>query len=103
MPKLEAIDEKGNFVQFYCPGCKCHHGVKVVKVERCGDPRNPPRPKPPERPVWEWNGSFDRPTLHPSLNYQGECHSWVQDGRITFLADSAHEMKNKSVELPEVG
>jgi hypothetical protein len=84
------IWQRGDNVGFECPGCGGVHEVPV---------NNGPH-------SWKWNGSLDKPTLHPSLkvtNGQGWCcHFWVQDGRIQFCPDSTHELRNKTIELPEV-
>jgi hypothetical protein len=29
------------------------------------------------------------------------CHSFVKEGMIEFLSDCTHDMKNKTVELPD--
>lgn len=29
------------------------------------------------------------------------CHSYVRDGKIEFLADCTHKLKNQTVEIPE--
>lgn len=81
---------------FYCPGCKCDHGVPI----------------PPHSKAWSWNGSVDKPTLSPSIlvTYNGLdagkddapqaiCHSFVKDGQIQFLSDCSHELAGKTVEL----
>lgn len=78
---------------FHCPGCKCSHGIFVA-----------PRPDA-KRPVWSWNGSMDKPTFSPSILVQfgnnQRCHSYVQDGKIKFLGDCTHELKNQTVPLPD--
>ena len=70
-----------NFV-FFCPGCNCAHGFNSR---------------------WEWNNDFNSPTISPSILSIGEkrCHSFVKNGKIQFLNDCEHELKNKTVELPE--
>jgi hypothetical protein len=30
------------------------------------------------------------------------CHSWVTNGRIQFLSDCTHSLKDQTVELPEI-
>jgi len=37
---------------------------------------------PGERPVWEWNGSKDKPTLTPSVQRTEGCkwHGWLKGG-----------------------
>jgi hypothetical protein len=71
---------------FHCPGCGYDHPFHV--------------------PAWKWNGSLDKPTFTPSLMCFGtmpekRCHSYVTDGKIQFLVDSFHELRSKTVELPD--
>lgn len=98
-------------LMFWCPGCDEAHGPIVERVK-------------PERPLWEWNGDRDRPTLSPSIlvtgvrrpteeEYQrlirGEqvprdprvCHSFVRDGQIQFLGDCTHALKGQTVQIPD--
>ncbi|TAA18202.1 ammonia monooxygenase [Pseudoxanthomonas winnipegensis] len=94
---------------FVCPGCGDSHVVGIG-------------PKPP---TWTWDGSFDHPTLSPSIlvtsadymtdaDYErlaaGEaveprpllCHSFVRNGRIEFLSDCTHALAGTTVDLPEI-
>jgi hypothetical protein len=102
-------------ILWYCPGCKCSHGVPV----------------PPHAKAWQWNGSLEAPTLSPSVlvtsghyapNYQGgacwcsykaedgtpapfgciRCHCFIRDGRIEFLGDCSHDYVGRTVEMREV-
>lgn len=89
---------------FWCPGCNSIHGVTIK-----GDPK--------KTPIWGWNKSEIEPTFTPSIkvtfpaNPGAEerfkewrkkriCHSYVTDGKIRFLGDSWHELKNQTVPLP---
>ncbi|MGL4619161.1 MAG: DUF6527 family protein [Chroococcidiopsis sp.] len=56
-------------------------------------------------PNWTWNGSLDAPTLRPSIltSWEGGdpaqkvvCHSYVEDGVVSFLHDSTHDLSGKS-------
>lgn len=84
--------------RFMCPGCKREHSLPLVLT----DPSN-------QGWAWTWNGSFDKPTILPSIlvNLGGSnpevpiCHSFVIDGRIQFLSDSTHALSGQTVELPE--
>lgn len=75
----------GKLYCFRCPGCRTGHQF--------------------EHPPWSWNGSFDYPTIQPSLlvnpGSTHVCHSMVWDGKISFFADSYHELAGKTVELPD--
>ena len=59
---------------------------------------------------WQFNGDFERPTFSPSLLCHGSygknheqrtCHSFITDGKIQFLGDSTHNLKNQTVDLPD--
>lgn len=82
-------------LMFWCPGCDGAHGVETQYSKDLG---------------WEWNDSYEAPTITPSIvighqdrdgNRVVECHSWVRDGRIEFLSDSAHKLAGQTVDLPE--
>lgn len=82
MAKVRKVD---SLFVFHCPGCKYDHAY---------DSR------------WQFNGSLDKPTFTPSLlcnqdHSSSRCHSYVTDGHIRFLDDCWHELKGKTVELPE--
>jgi hypothetical protein len=58
---------------------------------------------------WKFKKDYKKPTISPSLNmetYRGEkrikCHSFVNDGKIRYLGDCTHDMKNKTVDLPDI-
>ena len=86
---------------FYCPGCKLTH---LVRVDRQG------------KPNWVWNNEPKKPTLSPSVvvrftkparelglgknsGTQEKCHSYIQDGRILYLADCTHELAGKRMDM----
>ncbi|MEL7600579.1 MAG: DUF6527 family protein [Proteiniphilum sp.] len=87
---------------FHCPGCNEIHIV---------DSR------------WTFNENVNAPTVSPSVlvryrhpkghsnenpapvDYSGEyveevCHSFIRDGKIQFLSDCTHELKGKTIEIP---
>lgn len=98
------LQHDGCVALFFCPGCKNTHWFFI---------------KPPaldshwfdlfernQRPVWNFNGSLDSPTVLPSLLYNKDypdsrCHSFVENGSIKFLSDCYHVLKNQTVEIPE--
>ena len=75
---------------FHCPGCGCGHPFEV---------------NAPDDKGWTWNGSMDKPTFTPSLLVNGfdekrRCHSFVTDGKIQFLNDCFHSLREQTVEIP---
>lgn len=96
MIALAQLDSYGR-LKFYCPACRCQHGVTL---------------KPRFENGWDWNQSLDSPTLAPSIliNYGGYppdgrpdiCHSYVRDGTIQFQLDCSHPMAGKTVPLPPI-
>jgi hypothetical protein len=90
--KRDGVAHREDFV-FECPGCGYGHAFTVKSDE-------------PGWPVWSWNGDIDKPTFSPSLlvnasRPESRCHSFVKDGRIQFRWDCHHELKGKTVDLPE--
>lgn len=91
--KLYNDNVQYHLVGIYCPGCKVEHLFTIKH----------PGPFVP----WNWNGSLDNPTFTPSMLCSGgpnnmRCHSFVTDGKIQFLNDCDHELKNQTVDLPEI-
>ena len=89
---IKSQDNRTETVWIFCPGCNTHHAFTV---------------KAPQGPVWGWNGSLDKPTFTPSMLVNGDypdsrCHSFVTDGKIKFLGDCFHDMKNTTVDLPAI-
>lgn len=79
----------------HCPGCGNAHVIGV------GEPL-------PSGSRWGWNGSLDKPTFTPSIltnhlsgSMGPRCHSFVTEGRIQFLSDCDHALKNQTVDLPD--
>ncbi len=79
---------------FQCPGCDEEHAFNDE--------------------VWVWNQNYDQPTLSPSFLIHGarfiedsdktelfRCHSFIKDGKIQFLGDCTHKLKNQTVDLIE--
>lgn len=100
---------------FFCPGCKCAHGVWTTKTNTVNA-------------IWTFNGNMEKPTFKPSILITHEtweppvtaenleqwklkpwtqtkvkkvCHSFVTDGKIQFLTDCTHELAGRTVPLPE--
>jgi hypothetical protein len=85
--KLHKVEDR--LYVFHCPGCQHCHAITVLG-RRNGSGA-----------TWGWNGDLYAPTFSPSLNIQGYCHSFVKDGFIQYLNDCEHELKGKTVELPD--
>lgn len=78
---------------FYCPGCKCDHGVWTSKQNSKGA-------------IWSFNGNKDCPTVTPSILISNNemkycCHSFITDGKIQYLDDCTHELAGQTIELPD--
>lgn len=98
---------------FFCPGCKCAHGVWTTKKNGVGA-------------VWTFNGNMEKPTFAPSIlvswtsghppvtpenmaeyerkpwpqtDKQNVCHSYVKDGAIQFLGDCTHEFAGQTIPM----
>lgn len=85
------LRQMGNRLYFRCPGCDTTHCVQVA----------------PGEPAWTWNGSFDKPTFHPSVFYEPnlpkyQCHFFVEDGKIRYLMDCHHELRGKTVPMEDL-
>ena len=90
--KKVQISETTCQYNFICPACNCEHTF---------DDR------------WLFNYNYDKPTISPSFLQQGFlgfkdevpvygiCHSFINDGMIQYIGDCSHELKNKTVELPD--
>lgn len=92
---VEISNAPGKYI-FRCPGCEFTHQINTV---------------PNDGPVWNFNKDMDKPTVSPSIlvtwthgeQYEPRrCHSFVRNGMIEFLSDCTHELKGKTVEIPEL-
>lgn len=95
MPKVKILEsENEKLVCVHCPGCNMWHPFRVKSVMKGS-------------PMWTWDGSEDSPTFQPSMlvnkSYpESRCHSFVKNGRIEFLSDCHHDLKNTTVDLPDL-
>lgn len=58
-------------------------------------------------PIWNWNGNVESPTFTPSLlvnasDPQSRCHLFLTDGKIQFLGDCFHDLKNQTVDMVDI-
>jgi len=106
---------------FFCPGCKCGHGIWTTKKNSLDA-------------IWTFDGNMEKPTFTPSLLIRGwqvppvdpqtndwkrgpngkyildpngkiagstetVCHSIVSSGMIQFCSDCTHELVGKTVPM----
>lgn len=88
-------------IGFHCPGCGCKHWVPTAGEKK-----------------WSFNGDVSRPTISPSIVVWSEefrdpddasfvipatrCHLFVKEGRLEFLHDCTHHLKDQTVDMVEV-
>lgn len=107
--------EQATHVKLHTPG---PHPYRILPIVLGNAPRA-------GTGCWSWNGDTEKPTLKPSIKTSGVrdltdedikqldagiklnlpdivCHSFVNDGKIKFLADSTHEFAGQTMELLEV-
>lgn len=99
--KITKVSNREFKYLFWCPGCNIGHGFNAGE----GSPK----------PVWKFNNNMESPTLSPSYHtwHGGKgadgkwndkhhvCHSHIKDGKIQFLGDCTHKLKNQIVDLPD--
>jgi len=76
-----------------CPACECSH----IFYTNLSNPKQ----------NWTFNEDIDKPTFSPSMlvypsNIQKRCHSFVRDGKIQYLKDCDHDLRGKTVDLPDI-
>jgi hypothetical protein len=74
-------------IEFYCPGCQTMHGVNSS---------------------FEFNGDCEKPTIRPAVRHEGTdehgattCHAFITRGRIEFMGDCSHKLRNQTVAMQE--
>lgn len=93
---MKVLLHKG-YLYWECPAQNC--GLVRIPVE--GDRK------------WTWNGNLDKPTLAPSVRITWDfgvapnrvsncCHFNVTDGQIVFHDDCTHELKGKTLAMPDL-
>jgi hypothetical protein len=62
---------------FECPCGTAHDRIEVLLSARS------------DLPAWRLDMSEPKPTLHPSIDSQGErrCHFWLQRGKVLWVPD----------------
>lgn len=131
MPKATPYEEDGKTTGYmvFCPACKCGHLFNIAPGTNGAGGRKPcwtfdgnvDSPTfspsmlvqsvdlPPRDPA---TGDFKRgPDGKTLLDTHGRilgtkdtvCHSFVRGGKIQFLGDCTHALKNQTVDLPDMG
>lgn len=85
LKKLKYLDDTIHY-WYKCPGCGYEHAFSPN--------------------VHHFNGDVNNPTITPSLlqsnpQQHHTCHSYITNGKIQFLGDCWHDLKNQTVDLPE--
>lgn len=57
--------------------------------------------------MWSWNNNVIEPTFTPSLLVNATdpalfCHLFLTDGKIQFLGDCFHGLKNQTVDMVDI-
>lgn len=99
---------QSNRYGFWCPGCEMVHIVRTKS--NIG---------------WQFNNDIEKPTFHPSILTSGVkpltddeherimknesvpvrhfyCHSFVENGKIKYLSDSEHNLRDKTIDMEPV-
>jgi hypothetical protein len=99
--KLRPLDSRTvQGYAFYCPGCEHAHIFYTAYADQ----------KDKGKPRWDFDGNLESPTFTPSLlntcekhpdPKQRRCHLNLTAGKIYYHADSAHDLKGQTVDLPD--
>jgi hypothetical protein len=121
MSKAKIVrDSEGPFhgIEIRCPGCLYSNGALMdhilpLNALPAGEKEMSSHIGRKDR--WGFNGDFEKPTFTPSLNTwwggfrSGDhdvplhrCHPVLREGRIQFLGDCTHALKEQTVDLPEI-
>jgi hypothetical protein len=83
---LETDKDQQFNMAFYCPGCKCHHGINTNHEHR---------------PAWNVTFTAGKPTVTPSIlvTSSTRCHLFIKHGEIEYLTDCTHELAGKTIPM----
>jgi Family of unknown function (DUF6527) len=74
---------------FYCPGCKCGHGVWTNFPNEITGAK------------WSMSGDANNISFSPSIRVGSKCHLFIKNNKIEYLSDCEHEFAGKIIELEE--
>lgn len=69
---FRVVEDGADITFWYCCPCGCA-SLGPLDVGRNRKPIA-------DHATWEWNGSFDAPTLSPSVHHVGHWHGWLRNG-----------------------
>ncbi len=80
--------------EHWCPGCENTHQIAVKQPFKNGA-------------QWTFDGNAQAPTFAPSVNVAANfpklrCHYFIRAGKIEFCGDCHHDLRGKTVELPDI-
>lgn len=88
---------------YWCPGCDALHGIAILPDRQDNGAG------------WSFSGTLECPTYSPSQLTKTKlmrddtgkekefvCHTFIRNGQIEFLNDCTHELKGKTVPLPQL-
>lgn len=88
MKLIRKTDQEGDFVH-WCSGCKCMHLINTGRKNANGA-------------QWSFNGNYEKPTFHPSINIEnGYCHYTITDGVVFYHDATGHDLGGKSILLED--
>ncbi|OFY87840.1 MAG: hypothetical protein A3F72_02925 [Bacteroidetes bacterium RIFCSPLOWO2_12_FULL_35_15] len=110
MAKVKLYDKDHGTYYFRCPAGHDHYINTIVPNQ--------------QNAQWGFNGDVNNPTFTPSINEKAgrfvdvnvkgneewlsnpensyHCHFIITNGKIKFCGDCSHELKNLTIELPEI-
>jgi hypothetical protein len=104
--QLRSINDHGHEYQalvFWCLGCEV---IDSEGERQAGAHMLPVTGDSNGRPMWDFDGNLDAPTLSPSILSRSNraeplvCHSFMRAGQMEFLGDCTHALAGQTVPLP---
>ena len=103
----------GGRAAFWCPGCKEYHGIRIEGAGAWGFNGNYDAPtftpsvlvegtrftEKGEKEYQAWIAAGAKSPAPEFERMAERCHSFVTDGRIKFLGDCTHALRDQTVQL----
>jgi hypothetical protein len=89
---VQNLDSGEQRVLFQCPGCDNLHCIRTKPATGSN------------QSCWGYDGNTEKPTFSPSVltcpdEPERRCHIFVKEGKIQYLSDCWHAMKNTTVDM----